>query len=251
MNTVICNRVKALCESLGGTWAPNDMDWLECKIEGLRVCIGPLTGMVEVNCVYGPSIAQRTYHDGETDEALIQIASVHKIATCQANIFRDLAQSVNAFLLEKKIPVEMRMCDGDFVKFTLGDRTLFSIDADCLLDGGPYELHLGIAVYGVKTLDEVIACLHKTTSQDVEAPWMVIGPYNSVYYIGDIAYLIPAMIRHGVESVNQHVGTYWTTSGNTILNILLGNELPCKKNYFSIRFTDGVIPTEVEQACKS
>lgn len=250
MNTVICNRVKALCESFGGTWAPNGDDWLECKIEGLRVCIGPRTGLVEVNSSYG-CLRPYIYHDAQTDEALLRITEIHKIASVQAGRFRKLAAEVHAFLLEKKIPVECKRADGDFVKFTLGDRQLFHIDAENLLDGGPFVLQAGIVEYGVETLDEVVACLNKTTSQDVEAPWMVIGPYNNVYYIGDIAYLIPAMIRHGVESVNQHVGTYWTTSGDTILNILLGNELPCKKNYFSIRFIDGVIPTEVEQACKS
>jgi hypothetical protein len=250
MNTVLCNRVKALCESLGGTWAMNDLDWLECKIEGLRVCIGPTTGMVEVNEIYGskmPSI----FHHGDTDLALIKITEVHKIAKVQVERFQHLVNDVAAFLRSKKIQVEVRRADGDYAKFLLGDRELFSLDADYLLDGGPYELHLGIAVYGVETLDEVIECLNKTTQQDVEAPWMVKGPYNNIYYIGDIAYLIPAMIRHGVENVNQHIGTYWTTSGDTILNILLGNELPCKKNYFSIRFVDGVIPTEVEQACNS
>lgn len=254
MNSVICNRVKALCESLGGTWAPNDMDWLECKIEGLRICLGPLTGLVEVNCVYGPSVAQRIYHEGDVDNALIQITSVHKIATFQANKFRALARSVNDFLLEKKIPVEMRMIDGDYVKFTLEGRELFNIDAQYLLDGGPYEMNLGICTYGVETLDEVIACMNKTTQQDVEAPWMCIGDATdktTVFFIGDLAYFLPAMIRHGVEKVGSHFGEYWPHSPDRTLQILMGNEKPIKKNYASIRFIDGVIPHEVQLACNS
>lgn len=249
MNSAIGDRVKELCESLGGTWAPNDMDWLECRIEGLRVCIGPTTGLVEINSTYG-SLKPFIYHDAKTDEALLKIVEIHKAASVQAVRFRKLASDVHAFLLEKKIPAECEMVDSDFVKFTLGDRQLFHIDAEHLLDGGPFVMQVGVDEYGVETLDDVIGCLNKTTAQDVEAPWMCIGPDRAVYYIGDIAYLIPAMIRHGVEGVDRHVGTYWTTSGDTILNILLGNELPNKKDYFSIRFTDSVIPIEVEEVCR-
>lgn len=250
MNTVIANRVKELCESFSGTWAMNDMGWLECKIEGLRVCIGPTTGLVEINAIYQCS-PPYIYHDGQTDEALNKITEIYKIACVQVTKFRKLAADVHAFLIAKNIPAEMKMADGDFVKYTLGDRFLFHIDAEHLHDGGPFVLQLGVCEYGVETLDEVVAYLNKTTAQDVEAPWFCIGPYQSVYYIGDIAYLIPAMIRHGVESVNQHIGTYWTTSDSAILNTLLGNELPNKKNYFSIRFVDGVIPEEVQTACNS
>ncbi|MFA7287220.1 MAG: hypothetical protein WC052_06165 [Patescibacteria group bacterium] len=255
MNSVLCNRVKALCESLGGIWVPNDLDWLECKLEGLRICLGPLTGLVEVNCLYGPSIAQRIYHEGDTDNALIQIASVHKIAKVQVSRFRDLAQSVNAFLLGKKIPVEMRMVDGDFVKFTLFDRHLFHIDAAHLLDGGPFELQVGIDEYGVEILDDVVGCLNKTTQQDVDAPWMHIsksfdGDFQ-IHFIGDLAYFIPAMLRHGVESITAHVGEFWPHSPDKILHVLLGNSTPEKKTYYTIRFTDGVIPTEVQNICNN